>query len=597
MKRSNVLQAAVLAAAVMAASAILGACGGGGGGSAPAPTPKPKLSGTVASGGAHAGATIIVKDGSGNTRTGMTDSNGKYAIDTDGLTPPFFLVASTGTQTFYSVSADGNTTTTVNITPLTDLIIKTWYDAQGVLIDTAFTDPTGSNVPPSPASVGVINSVVQNAVQLWLNQNCVTTDGINLISTPFTADSTCIDRVLDLTKITTGTMIISNGSVTQTSLLTAATGSMNVVTTTTNTSGDSSMSVNGTVVPVQSAQQAALAGITTTMNNFAATVNARGASLVASDLDPHMDPSASVKWGGLSQAQTAAQFASFFKGSTVTFSNIAIKSMPTATTAETTFKFSQTKGGQTNTESIEFFFTKIGNNWLMTGNQRIAEIEIRALMVRSQGSSAIGGTNLSLEANINAVRSALTPSTPSIASAVISGGPWTSVTLSSGGQNVAPWDGSLMTDSFYAYTFNPVSIAGGDVFTIGITPASGPTATYTQVLNAITTEPIMITNLTGTTIAAATVGVPKLVQWTLPTTFAIRQIRLGTVVQTGVPDAPGTYKCDDSGSQNVLGITATSATVTIPAKCNNLDAYAAEIYLQVFGINGELTSVYYTYDY
>src|SRR5512141_2226197 len=99
MKRSDILPAVVLAAAVVAASAILGGCGGGGGGGA-TPLPKPQLSGTVASGGAHAGARIIVKDGNGNTRTGTTDSSGKYAIDTDGLTPPFFLVASTGTQTF-----------------------------------------------------------------------------------------------------------------------------------------------------------------------------------------------------------------------------------------------------------------------------------------------------------------------------------------------------------------------------------------------------------------------------------------------------------------------------------------------------------------
>ena len=594
MKRSNVLQAAVLAAAVMATSAILGACGGGGGGSAPAPPPKPKLSGTVASGGAHAGATIIVKDGSGNTRIGTSDSNGKYSIDTDGLTPPFFLVASTGTQTFYSVSADANTTTTVNITPLTDLIIKTWYDAQGVLIDTAFTDPTGSNVPPSPASVGVINSVVQNAVQLWLNQNCVTTDGINLISTPFTANSTCIDRVLDLTTITPGMMVISNGSVTQNSVLSAATGSMNIVTTTTNTSGDSSISVNGTVVPVQTAQQAALAGITTTINAFAAAVNSKSTGTVtAGDLQLYMDPDAAVKWGGYSQLQTAQQMAYFFKGSTVSFSNIMIKSMPTTTMAETVFKFTQSKGGQTNTQTIEFVFRKVGGSWLMSGNNRIAEIEVRALMVRGQGSSAIGGTNLSLEVNVNALRSA--PATTSLTSAVITGGPWTSATLSYNGQNVAPWDNSLTTDSYSIYAFNPSTISGGEPFTITLTPTVGSQVTYTQTLNAITTEPIMIVSgLTGSTIADANLDSPQTVTWTLPKTFAISMVRLGTVANTS---ATWSLKCDDSGNQNVLGITATSATVTIPSTCQGHPTVSAEIYLQVFGINGELTSVYYTYDY
>jgi hypothetical protein len=62
-----------------------------------------------------------------------------------------------------------------------------------------------------------------------------------------------------------------------------------------------------------------------------------------------------------------------------------------------------------------------------------------------------------------------------------------------------------------------------------------------------------------------------------------------------VPDAPTTIKCDDAGQQAVLGITSTTAQVTIPAMCNGQTTVQAEIYLQVYGINGELTQVYYTY--
>ena len=210
-----------------------------------------------------------------------------------------------------------------------------------------------------------------------------------------------------------------------------------------------------------------------------------------------------------------------------------IKSMPTTTTAETIFKFTQSKGGQTNTQTIEFVFRKVGGSWLMSGNNRIAEIEVRALMVRGQGSSAIGGTNLSLEVNVNALRSA--PATTSLTSAVITGGPWTSATLSYNGQNVAPWDNSLTTDSYSIYAFNPSTISGGEPFTITLTPTVGSQVTYTQTLNAITTEPIMIVSgLTGSTIADANLDSPQTVTWTLPKTFAISMVRLGTVANTSV---------------------------------------------------------------
>jgi hypothetical protein len=552
----------------------------------------------VASGGPLVGALITLKDGAtGTIRTATADSNGAYSIDTTGLTPPFLLLATDGSNTFYSVSADADTASTVNITPLTDLIIRTWYDVQGVPIDTAFANPV-ANPPPSPTVVAVISSVVKNLVQLWLNAAGVATDSFNLISTPFTANGTGIDHVLDNTSVdtSTGSVIISIGSVTQNSILTAGTGSMIVVTTTTGSGGDSS-STGGTVVPVATAEQSALAGITTAVNNFAAAVNLKSSgTLTASDILPFLDPNG--LWGGLDRAQAAKQIAFFFDGTSISFSNIAIKSLPTTTTAETVFKLSQSAGGQTNSEPIDFFFTKPSTTWFMSGDDRIAEVEVRALMVRNLGSGASGGTNLSLEVNVNAPRSS--PSITSLTSAVITGGPWTSQTLSYNGQNVASWDPTVLTDSYSAYTFNP-TISGGELFTISLTPTGGPTVTYTQTLNAITTEPItIVSGLTGTTIADAHVGSAQTVTWTLPKTFAISMIRLGTVAQTGPPNDPATLKCDDSGSQNVLGIDQTSASVTIPAHCpigSSNPTLAAEIYLQVFGINGELTSVYYTYDY
>jgi hypothetical protein len=270
-----------------------------------------------------------------------------------------------------------------------------------------------------------------------------------------------------------------------------------------------------------------------------------------------------------------------------------IKSLDgTATNATTVFKLSQTLGGQTNTETIEFFFKKAGSSWLMSGDNQIAEVEVRTAMVRSQGTGT--GTFLTVEVNVNAPRSS--PTITSLSGAVITGGPWSTATaLSYSGKNAAPWDTSIMHDSYSIYAMDPVGITGGQPFTVGVTPTGGSMVTYTKKLNAITTEPIMITNLTGGAMMDAKLGQLQTVNWTLPKTFAISQIRLGTVALTGPMNNPSSIKCDDAGSQVVLGITATTAQVTIPPTCSGSPTVEAEIYLQVYGINGELTQVYYTY--
>lgn len=117
--------------------------------------------------------------------------------------------------------------------------------------------------------------------------------------------------------------------------------------------------------------------------------------------------------------------------------------------------------------------------------------------------------------------------------------------------------------------------------------------TYTQVLNALTSESIIVTNLTGTTIASVTPGTPVNVHWTLPHTFAISNIRVGTSVHS--TDGVSTFKCDDMGQVALVSPTATSTNITVPAQCNGHNINWGEIYIQVYGINGELTQVYYEF--
>jgi hypothetical protein len=127
------------------------------------------VTGTASLGAPIVGAFVTLKDVAGNVRRARTDANGNYALNTSGLTPPFFLRVVTTAPSgnfpagaaLYSVSADPLSATTINTHVLTDLIVRTWFSAQGVNAGVAFSDPTGG--PPSPSARIKLTSRASNA--------------------------------------------------------------------------------------------------------------------------------------------------------------------------------------------------------------------------------------------------------------------------------------------------------------------------------------------------------------------------------------------------------------------------------------------------
>ena len=160
------------------------------------------VTGTASLGAAIAGAGVTLVDSTGQTVTASTASDGTYRVSSAGLTPPYLVRIVTASAsgsfppgtTLYSVSADGNANARINVHVLSDLMVRSFYSAQGLDADIAFANPTGSSAPPTPAAVQSLASVVIPGVQLWLNNAGVNaTPGppangaINLISSPFTA--------------------------------------------------------------------------------------------------------------------------------------------------------------------------------------------------------------------------------------------------------------------------------------------------------------------------------------------------------------------------------------------------------------------------
>lgn len=194
--------------AALGCTAILAltACGGGGGGTASGASPV-TLSVTSATGAAFTGATITVTDRTGAVvgTSGTVGADGLSTITLSaGAAAPFVLTATRtsadgATESMVSVVPTASTTTSVNITPITNLIASRLSPSG---------DPTklASEVGAGTATVttSTVSSTVTD-VQAIL-QPLITAVGAGAAGDPltgtFSTDGTGYDRLLDSVKVT-----------------------------------------------------------------------------------------------------------------------------------------------------------------------------------------------------------------------------------------------------------------------------------------------------------------------------------------------------------------------------------------------------------
>ncbi|MCG3113741.1 MAG: hypothetical protein MCM46_18205 [Candidatus Manganitrophus sp. SB1] len=586
---------------------VLQNCGGGGssGGNPAGAT----VSGTAATGAAVASATITIKDAAGASATATTGADGKYTIDVDGMTAPFLVkVDLPGGTALYSV---GGAAGVINIHPLTDMIIQAWYQVQGQTVDAGFNDPVG-NPAPTAAILQTIADVVEEIVHQWLIANGLDPAEFDLITTPFDADSTGFDLLLDMTTIADdGTVTITDGTVTQTTTVTFDTsdGSATISTTTTDGTTTSS-SVTTTVIPATSAQQAALAGVQSALTQLANTVNSKGDTLAASDLADLFDPG--YLEDGDDAEIGAAEFATDFRGITMNaFSVDRIYSYDdTNKVVSIAGVVSFTEDGVTVEESIEdeggsglTFRRQSDGSWLLYGNQRIvrvdADIRIENRMDDTCGdcTNPVKVLHLQEEGPVG-----------DISGVTVSGSDGSSYTLTenvlTSTDTLEPTPGNEIDIIRERFDLCPPSCdsldafpPAGTVYTFTVTPsdASGD-RTYTDMVRANTTETIAITNLTDHSLASVK-GQTVTVEWTLPTTFAIANVDLRAFVVAGGSGC-------DIESDTRLSITATSGTITIPTHCGEGEIVSLEdpegpvpasISVEVTGVNGQVTNVWFPF--
>lgn len=175
--------------AVAATGLWLSACGGGGDAAPGAPS---TLQGTAAVGQPIVGGSVSVRCAGGGALTSTTDASGAWRVTLSGQTFPCAVQVSGGTVggaaqsgTFHSVAF---TVGTVNITPLTDLVVAQWL---GALPGTWFSSPTFTGL----TSTAVTQALDQVRTALGLTGAL---DGANPLTAPFSAQTgDPIDDILE----------------------------------------------------------------------------------------------------------------------------------------------------------------------------------------------------------------------------------------------------------------------------------------------------------------------------------------------------------------------------------------------------------------
>jgi hypothetical protein len=602
------------------------------------------IAGTASLGAALAGAAVTVVDSTGRSVSTTTASDGTFALSSAGLVPPFLVrvvtASATGSfpagTTLYSVSADASASTRINVSVLTDLMVRSFYSAQGVNPADAFADPTGPNAAPTPTAVESLASLVVPAVQLWLDQaGIAATSGapdngsINLISSPLvayppgTVPAGGLDAVLhlivsELVNPATGAVTqvtIAGGTLTETIAPSYADDLITLATTTIDAATGSGSSGLFSALALTAVLQPVIDGIDGALAAFRDTVNSRGDQLTGADLRPFYAPD--YLENGVTADQAANEDAAELAGVTITALRLAgIKSLDTTTNvAAALVRFSASAGGQTVSEvGPPIFFKNVGGAWVLYGNQRVADVFVSAQARTAQGGASFGPgifAGTFVFAGVSAPSGVVTSAT--VAGPVSNpNGPvdptlriWdnsTSGTLFRGAQELK---GGRSFDQFFRLSQNlgnnaallGQQIPPGSGFDFTLSTTTSGIQQFRETINAFTTETVTFTGLPAHLGLAAVVGQTVPFSFTLPGSYPVRGVSLFAQIFDGLPGNPATRFCTIDSNGLALDFAARTGTgsISVPsdmAACGLPPGTAirfVNVFLEVEGANTEVS--------
>lgn len=584
---------------IACAALLLVACGKGGGDGGGGTTPGAvSISGTAATGAPLANATITIKDRNGLQTTGTTGADGKYTTNVSALTAPFLLkVTAVGKPDLYSVGSQAGI---VNLTPLTDMVVRNYYRVRGLDVASVFTTLTSASIIPTTDEVALLVNFVEGLVAQWLVANGVDPNGTDLITTAFDANGAGADAVLAASTVsdngTTMTLTVTSGGTTQISTVSADAGTslVTAATSVTNASGTAN-SVASTLVPSTANAITALVAVNAGMTQFKNLINTKGAALTDADLAPFLAPGAQDS--GLNATQLAGSLASGLRGKTIltldAYKVISYDDANKVMVVGVWFVQSTINGPAESKTTL--VFKQVGSSWLMYGDQQLGRAGFDVESRIDNNGIAVSKKSVNVDVrvpqgliNLGAGVFVNCPTLLTLFNNTPLPNQGTSIETYHPTTNPAD-DFTVTSDVFFFTTPDLANYPPpGTVCTITMTPIGSAPVSYQVVTNATTTETVTMTPTPGGHALASVVGQTVTMNWTLPTTFQIVRIQSGG-------SAHNASNVTTLVSEVDHGPTATSGSVSIPATVAGQATNRASLGVNFNGPNGERINYLYHY--
>jgi hypothetical protein len=381
----------VILAAAFLIALTLASCGGGGD-AASSSSSSTLISGVAATGAPITDAmngVVTIKDSAvpAHTATTSTNSNGTYLFTSaqlSGWTAPYMLEISyqaggvsytlTSAATVQDVTSGS---ATINITPLTDLIIS---KLAGAIATNVFNNGN-FNTLLTPSALTAGTQALDAQLAPILAQMGVSAS-VDLLHQSFTADGTGLDAVLDALKVTQDPATLT---VTITNRLDGSSV----------TSALSTMTPNTLPTPALAAPLTDLQTITTYFKNLSAEM-ALSPSATAPALLAFFDQT-SFKQDGQTLATFLQQITNnpTILGGQLSFGNIVLSAVPTwvntvpgTATASYKVDFTILRGNHPSSREEFILYKNSTGNWISLGNQKVA----RANVISQEASGIISGS-------------------------------------------------------------------------------------------------------------------------------------------------------------------------------------------------------------
>jgi hypothetical protein len=467
------------------------------------------LSGTAAAGAPIIGS-VTIKDSTSplaKEKTVPIAADGKYTVDVNDMKAPYMVRADgyVGGNEYhlYSAGTAADVGGTINVTPLTDLIVA---NIAGSVAKTYFDNGSFSGLTAAQLTA---QSEALKAKLLPVLQAVGVSDSIDLLRSSFSTNHTGLDAALDVLRVTTDT---TTGVATIKNIITQQQMTSNV---TTGTFTGALTDTTGVATGVTDIQ-AISAGFKRFSDLFATSIPSETNATLLSLFD-----SATFMDGGQNLAAFLSEITTDPSMIGISFANISIQSMDvTNGTGVVTFDVIQ-NGLVLSDGPMTFHMIRKNSVWYMQGDQRIANVSItpRAEYHIQNSNPATIQTGLSI--NIEDLGA------KGITSAVVTGkglaAPLTLVKQIS--QEWFAIQGNQFNTNMHFMTDTQIGAIAdtGEVYTVQLFTGSTLTATYTEKLKK---RPYLNSELTAAMFPAVTAptaaqlgaftGGSLTVAWTLP---------------------------------------------------------------------------------